>query len=58
MSVGGRARGFEYCTLWIVVQVEGTGQSYQVREPVVTYWVKRWEPPTIGGNPPSLPPSA
>ena len=45
-------------TLWIVVQVEGTGhQSYQVREPTVTYWVNRWEPPAIGDDPPGLPPS-
>ena len=45
-------------TLWIVAQVEGTGhQTYQARDTVVTYWVNRWEPPAIGGNPPSLPPS-
>ena len=45
-------------TLWIVAQVKGTGhQMYQVRDTVVTYWVNRWEPPAIGGNPPSLPPS-
>ena len=42
--------------LWIVLQVEGTGhQSYQVRELAVTYLVNRWEPPAIGGDPPSLP---
>ena len=41
--------------LWIVAQVEGTGhQTYQVRDTVVTYWVNRWEPPAIGGDPPSL----
>ena len=45
-------------SLWIVAQVEGTGhQTYQVSETAVTYWVNRWEPPAIGGDPPSLPPS-
>ena len=45
-------------SLWIVAQVEGTGhQMYQVSETAVTYWVNRWEPPAIGGDPPSLPPS-
>ena len=37
----------------------GTGhQSYQIREPAVTYWpwVNRWEPLAMGGDPPSLPP--
>ena len=36
----------------------GTGhQLYQVRDHAVTYWVSRWEPPAMGGDPPSLPPS-
>ena len=40
-------------TLWIVLQVEGTGhQMYQVRELAVTYLVNWWEPPVIGGDPP------
>ena len=35
-----------------MAQVEGTGhQSYQVREPAVTYCANRWEPPAIGGDP-------
>ena len=45
-------------TLWIVAQVQGTGhQLYQVRDHAVTYWESRWEPPAMGGDPPSLPPS-
>ena len=44
--------------LWIVAQVQGTGhQLYQLRDHAVTYWVSRWEPPAMGGDPPSLPPS-
>ena len=36
------------------MQVEGTGhQTYQARDMAVTYWVNRWEPPAIGGDPPS-----
>ena len=46
------------CSLWIVAQVQATGhQLYQVRDHAVTYWVSRWEPPAMGGDPPSLPPS-
>ena len=48
----------QHRSLWIVAQVKGTGhQMYQVRDTVVTYWVNRWEPPAIGDDPPSLPPS-
>ena len=49
VKIGGRIA--EEClesllhALWIVAQVKGTGhQSYQVREPAVTYWVNRWDP--------------